>query len=94
MHLFMCPFHPPLFQPMYLFHLLVVMPNRLLLSSLLLSSLHLYLQQFVTEWPSSSPYITSVGATDIPAGAKKEQAWAYSGGGFSGCVSERCDVER
>jgi subtilase family serine protease len=54
----------------------------------------LFLQQFVTEWPSSSPYITSVGATDIPAGAKKEQAWAYSGGGFSGCGSERCDVER
>ena len=79
---------------MYLFHMLVVMPNRLLLSSLLLSSLHLFLQQFVTEWPSSSPYITSVGATDIPAGAKKEQAWAYSGGGFSGYVSERCDAER
>ena len=74
---------------MCLFHTL----NRLFLVSLHLWP-HLFLQQFVTEWPSSSPYITSVGATDIPAGAKKEQAWAYSGGGFSGCGSERCDVER
>jgi tripeptidyl-peptidase-1 len=38
----------------------------------------------VVEWPSSSPYITSVGATTIPASGKQvESAAAFSGGGFS-----------
>ena len=44
---------------------------------------------FVVEWPSSSPYITAVGATEMPTSSTSadatagEQAAEFSGGGFS-----------
>jgi tripeptidyl-peptidase-1 len=40
---------------------------------------------FVVEWPSSSPYITAVGATTMPpsAAAAVESTASLSGGGFS-----------
>ena len=47
-------------------------------------------KSFVVEWPSSSPYITAVGATTIPPSSSEEErssavesTASLSGGGFS-----------
>mgnify|MGYP006094092985 CR=1 FL=1 len=53
-------------------------------------------KSFVVEWPSSSPYITAVGATTIPPSSSEEErssavesTASLSGGGFSSIYDER-----
>ncbi len=47
-------------------------------------SLSYYLQRFHPEFPSTSPYVTSVGATDFKTyDIGDEVAWSLTGGGFS-----------